>query len=680
MMKKTAFRKENVLMYLFASLLVAAGGLAVFVKAFPAWNVVSYVLSMVLLAMPAGMIVYLVMKLKNRARPALKALLGGAGFLVCSFGAVFLVNNVILKETQAKTAALIVSVAFALFFVAGAAAVAFAAGKGTAFKIAAPLLALLLMGWGLYTAVAQVLPERYDHPYVEKIQKTEGLGMAAEQSRLIVNADDSHWWGFFNDLAKNGAFDDGSMNAYVTQYAETGVTDIMFNIFCQSSDVPSDVMTFRGDLYGQKTQNGAAVDYGSYYGLNAIYNEQKKDIFAVWFKKCEAAGIRPWISLRMNDCHDPDEETSQLRGDLFYTAREKGWMIGEEYGYFRNCLNYAVPEVRRLMLDYTREQLLKYDVYGLELDFMREIYCFDYLHADNAEIVEIMNGYIRDTAAIVKEAQTKHGHDIKLSVRLARDIDQCKVFGFDAGAWCAEGLVDAVTVTPRFSTNDSMMPIAEWKAKLSGVEVWAGVETLVNRQAEGSAASPEVVRGYAAQYLTAGADGVYLFNYMSAGTVNARNGEVYNTCGSLEQILTLPRRHIVTWQDTAPKGWEPYRPLPLKLKRGKTAALAVETGYIPDGSAVCIYIGVNQPLDGEQLLLTADGRACGFGGKSEISGWSETTGGPVPGGYCEDGTYIYKYTLADTVKLPNLIGLSLANKGAAVTLTYAEIDVTPGQS
>ena len=106
----------------------------------------------------------------------------------------------------------------------------------------------------------------------------------------------------------------------------------------------------------------------------------------------------------------------------------------------------------------------------------------------------------------------------------------------------------------------------------------------------------------------------------------------------------------------------------------------METGYIPDGSAVCIYIGVNQPLDGEQLLLTADGRACGFGGKSEISGWSETTGGPVPGGYCEDGTYIYKYTLADTVKLPNLIGLSLANKGAAVTLTYAEIDVTPGQS
>ena len=676
-MKKTAFRKENVLFYLFAVLLVAAGGLAVFVKAFPEWNVVTYGLSMVLLAMPAGMAVYLFCKLKNMARPALKGVLGGAGFLALSLGAVFLVNNVILKEKQAKTAALVMGIVFTLFFIAAAAAVAFAANRGAAFKVLAPLLAALFMSWGLYTAVGQVLPERYDHPYTEKIQKTEGLDMAAENTRLIVNADDSHWWGFFDDLAKNGTFDDESMNAYVMQYADTGVTDIMFNIFCQSSDVPSSVMTFRGDLYGKTEQNGAAVDYKNYYGLNAIYNVQKKDVFAVWFQKCGEVGIRPWISLRMNDCHDPDAETSQLRGDLFYTARQNGWMIGEEYGYYRNCLNYAVPEVRQLMLDYTREQLLKYDVYGLELDFMREIYCFDYLHADNAEIVAAMNKYMRDTAAIVKEAEAAHGHDIRLAVRLPRDIDQARVFGFDARAWQKEGLVDAVTVTPRFSTNDSMMPVAEWKKELPGVEVWAGVETLVNRQAEGSTASPEVVRGYAAQYLTAGADGVYLFNYMSAGTVNGRNGEVYKTCGSLEQLLSLPRRHVVTWQDTAPKGWEPYRPLPLKVKKSKTAALAVETGYIPEGSAVCVYVGTEKPLKDGQLSLTAEGRACTFDGASEIFGLSEATGGPVSGGYCEDGTHIYKFTLSDTKNLPNLIGLAFSSASGTVKLTYVEIAVTP---
>lgn len=157
-----------------------------------------------------------------------------------------------------------------------------------------------------------------------------------------------------------------------------------------------------------------------------------------------------------------------------------------------------------------------------------------------------MNGYMRDTALIVKEAEKKHGHGIRLAVRLPRDIDQSRVFGFDARAWQKEGLVDAVTATPRFSTNDSLMPVAEWKKELPGVEIWAGLETLVNRQGEGSMASPEVARGYAAQYLTAGADGVYLFNYMSAGSVNPRNGEVYETCGDTKTLFSLPRRHVVT--------------------------------------------------------------------------------------------------------------------------------------
>ena len=500
--------------------------------------------------------------------------------------------------------------------------------------------------------------------------------MINAHAKLIVNADDSHWWGFFNALAANGTPDDESMNAYVMQYAGTGVTDIMFNVFCQSSDVPSQVMTFRGDLYGQTEQNGAPVDYGNYYGLNEIFNVWKKDIFAVWFNACRKNGIRPWLSLRMNDCHDPDEETSQLRGDLFYTAREKGWMIGEEYGYYRNCLNYAAPEVRQIMLDYTREQLLKYDVYGLELDFMREIYCFNYIHADTDGIAEIMNGYMRDTAAVVAEAEKKHGHEIRLAVRLPRDINQARVFGFDARAWQREGLVDAITVTPRWSTCDSMMPIAEWKKELPGVEIWAGIETLVNRQAEGSVASPEVTRGYAAQYLTAGADGVYLFNYMSAGTVNARNGEVYETC-TPQKVFTLPRRHIVTWQDTAPKGREPYRPLPLEIERGGTATLQIQTGLIPDGSKVSFLIGTGAPVENGKFSLRVNGRACTFEGQTVLMGYSESRIAPVEGGYCEEGTYVFRFTPTDAAGLPDLPDLTFENAGKTVKVTYAEADVAP---
>ncbi len=677
LMAKTAFKAANVWIYLLCVLLVAAGGMRVFLWAFPAWEPIAYFLSVLLLSMAAGMLFWVYGKARGKAHPVRGALIGGGVFCAASFGAVYLVNNVLLKETHAGMAAGIMTCAFALFFFSGALITALLCCKGTTQKAAVILAAAVMLAFPVRQGAAALLPEKYEYPYTEKTKATEVADMPQQDYKLIVNADDSHWWGFFNELAANGTFDDESMNAYVMQYAGTGVTDIMFNIFCQSSDVPSEVMTFRGDLYGQTEQHGNPVDYRNYVGLNEIFNVQKKDIFAVWFDACCENGIRPWISLRMNDCHDPDKETSQLRGDLFYTARENGWMIGEEYGYFRNCLNYAVPEVRQIMLDYTREQLMKYDVYGLELDFMREIYCFDYIHADTEEIAKIMNGYMRDTASIVKEAEAKHGHGIKLTVRLPRDIDQAKVFGFDARAWQKEGLVDAVTVTPRFSTNDSLMPIAEWKNELPGVEIWAGIETLVNRQAEGSTASPEVARGYAAQYLSAGADGVYLFNYMSAGTVNARNGEVYDTCGDAEMLFSLPRRHIVTWQDTAPAGWEPYKPLPLKLKKNGTATLPVGVGYVPAGSRVSLLIGTKSPIGEGQLTVSVNGSPCAYAGETTLTGYSESTVAPVEGGYCEDGACIYRYTLTDAASLPDIFTLTFTATGTAVTVVYAEIDVEP---
>ena len=534
-------------MYALLTAVIACGGLRIFGRAFPEWNVPLYFLSMSLLALCAAMLTLTRQKQTGRPHPVRGALIAGGTFLVASFGAVFLVNNVLLKAVHADRATGIMAVVFAAALLVFCGLALFAGGGNTAVKCLSLLLCAAVLAAGTVGPVSALLPVRYDHPFTDKITETRGLDNVSKQNRLLINADDSHWWGFWNTLAEEGRFDDDSLNEYVMNYADSGVTDLLFNIFCQSSDTPSKVMTFRGDLYGQTEQHGNPVDYTSYYGLNAFYNERHIDIFAKWIAKCREVNIRPWITLRMNDCHDPDEPASLLRGELFYTAEENGWTIGEAYGYYRHCLNYAVPEVRQIMLDYTREQLLRYDVYGLELDFMREIYCFDYKNADAGEIAGIMNQYMRDTAAIVKEAEEKWGHDIQLSVRMMRDLDQCYAYGFDPLTWCEEGLVDAVCVTPRFTSNDSAMPIADWKARCKGAEIWAGVETLVNTNAKGCCASADVARGYGAQYLTAGADGLYLFNYMTSPPgVGVREKEVYDTCGSLDEILKHPRRHVVT--------------------------------------------------------------------------------------------------------------------------------------
>lgn len=661
------------------SAMLAGGGLRLFGRAFPAWNVPLYLLSMALLAVCFAMPALIAGKNRQRPHALRGAVIAGGVFLAVSFGAVFLVNNVLLRATQAEKATGILAVAFAAVFLLLCGAAIFTKKGSVGVKAVCLFLCGALLAFGAKEPVAALQPVRYEHPFTDKISETKGAGNVSNERKLLINADDSHWWGFWNRLAENGTFDDDSLNAYVMQYADSGVTDVLFNIFCQSSDVPSDVMTFRGDLYGQTEQHGSPVDYSNYRGLHEFYRVQHKDIFAVWFDKCRELGLRPWITLRMNDCHDPDEAASLLRGELFYTAEENGWTIGKAYGYYRHCLNYAVPEIRRLMLDYTREQLLRYDVFGLELDFMREIYCFDYQNADTDEIVGLMNQYMRDTAAIVKEAEAKWGHDVQLSVRMMRDLDQCRAYGFDPQTWCAEGLVDAICVTPRFSTNDSAMPIADWKARCKGAEIWAGVETLVNTQAKGCCADAATVRGYGAQYLTAGADGLYLFNYMSSGTVGDREREVYDTCGSLDEILAHPRRHIVTWQDTCPAGWEPYRPLPLRIKAGSAAELKVETGVIPAGAAVEVLLGLEGTAKADcPLTLTVNGRSCEAPAPCEVYGRAEDGGGDVANGYCDGEPAVYRFVLTDAADLPNLLTLTVKNEGSrTAAVSYAEVRVSP---
>ncbi len=675
MAEKFRLNPKSASLCLFPSAALSAISLALFYYKFVVYDPVIYMLGVILLVASFSILTYILLKLINTKAPLKKAIITGVAAGIAIFAVMGLVHSVILKNQYPYEVAGYMTVFLAAVLITICTVISIKAkSEGIMKAVIITLCVILILPTGIF-AVKNMLPVSYEHPFEDKSIETKGLDNVSDKNRLIVNADDSHWWSFWNELARNGNTDEVSLNAYVMQYADTDVTDLLFNIFCQSSDTPSEIFTFRGDLYGKTEQNSKPVDYSNYYGLNEFFNNKNIDIFAVWIEKCRKVGINPWISLRMNDCHDPDAETSQLRGDIFYTAVENGWTIGEEYGYYRYCLNYKVPEIRQMMLQYTKEQLLRYDVYGIELDFMREIYCFDYINESTEEITEIMTQYMRDTADIVKEAEQKWGHDIKLSVRLMRDLDQCREYGFDVIGWNNEKLIDSVTVTPRFTSNDSGMPISDWKQRCPDIEIYAGIETLVNTQSKACHASAEVVRGYSAQYLTEGADGIYLFNFMSAGTVNSRNGEVYNTCGSLSEIIGHSRRHIVTYQDTAPEGYEPYKPLPLKIKSGNTQELKVTVGYIPENKKLSVYIGVKKELTADSLSLAINGRSCIYEGISEVYGESERDFSPVLQGYCSEDCIIYKFSLTDSSDLPNTLTLTFTNNGKTAEISYAEITV-----
>ena len=104
----------------------------------------------------------------------------------------------------------------------------------------------------------------------------------------------------------------------------------------------------------------------------------------------------------------------------------------------------------------------------------------------------------------------------------------------------------------------------------------------------------------------------------------------------------------------------------------------METGYIPDGAKVTIYLGLDRELtDPSALTVSIGDTKLNAEGRSEVYGRSEADGSDVAQGYCREDCFIYRFSLDSAADLPNLLTLTAANSGKTVRVTYAEIDVTP---
>ncbi len=405
---------------------------------------------------------------------------------------------------------------------------------------------------------------------------------------------------FFDSLSEKEHVSEADVLSFLDIYTDSSISDILFNIFTQYSAVETEIWSSYADKYEQTSENGIPVDYkAKHRGLYRLNKIHHLDPYKLWFEECKNRGINPWISIRMNDCHCPNDETGFLRSDFFYQAKEEGWMLGDEYkGSFKICLNYAVPQVRAKFLAYIEEQLGKYDVYGLELDFMREIMCFDYLNIKDNSHISIMNDFIRQVKKITTHAELLWGHPIKIAVRLNRDINQSRIFGFDARTWADESLIDIIIPSPRWDSSDSRMPICEWKRELPNITIIPCIETVFSSSHGGYAfATTELTRGIIGGYLSDGADTVYLYNYFAEKQADQdyffyRDIEVYKTCGSIEELIKHPVRYAVAEQEASmcPRGMQPDRPLPIELN-GTKEEITINTAILPSDKNIFLILG-----------------------------------------------------------------------------------------
>jgi len=476
-----------------------------------------------------------------------------------------------------------------------------------------------------------------------------------EVQGLVVNIDiNSVTFPFFAELGKKETLTEEDLYPMVDPHADTQVTDLVFDVFCQFSATPSDIMTDAVERHNELNSNETNPCWNLKH-LAKMYEVYDIDPYEVWFKRTREQGMNAWLSIRMNDCHDPDKYESWLHGALFYEADEKGWTLGDDYGYYRYCLDYSEEAVRRYMLDYIREQLLRYNVDGLELDFSREMYCFDL--KDGKDHVAIMNQFMRDVAAIVKEAEAKWDHDVKVNIRLMRDIEQNKAFGFDAETMAREKLVDIITISPRWATTDSDMPVEEWKKAFPEVEIYASLEIMTNQKH--SLTFYRATAGMAMSYLSRGADKIYLYNHMNNPlNDDDRYVNIFRHCGSLDTLRDFERRYIVTYQDIAPSGYAAWDPLPA---RASGFSIDIHTGQMKEGETVFVLVRFDASVNRDSMKVLVNGHAAAYKGSTSFS---DDFGG--------SGTY-YRYLVPAEALGSGTLTVSFETSNTSIRVQYLEV-------
>jgi len=409
---------------------------------------------------------------------------------------------------------------------------------------------------------------------------------------LIFNEDCTNF--FYHHPISDGKAGE-IIDRYVDMYAAAGVKTLLCNTNAQRTNYRSRVWDAFWDGYDpcgpddQPFLRAMLRERVSGYRkmLDNMWkvDQQGIDYPARFIARCRYRGISPWITLRMNDCHDMENVDHPIHGTFWKNNPQ--FRVQGISGHFSRCFDYAHPQVRDYFFSLIVETLERYDIDGLELDFMREPYLFS--SGKQAEGGTLLTEWLRNVRKLTCEATKKRGHTIRLGVRVPSCPETAKAFGLDAIAWAQEGLIDLVVPSPRWATIEFDMPLVRWRELLAGTEVsLAGGLEVSYRPCPACrprCVTPTEAAGAAANVLFQGAEAVYLFNYMQDGpphwpmpvyqaTLSAMN--------SLEALAKMPRCVALTYRDIHPPNKKNQLPLPAT---GKVLSFSLPRGPAPCASS-----------------------------------------------------------------------------------------------
>ncbi len=265
-----------------------------------------------------------------------------------------------------------------------------------------------------------------------------------------------------------------------------------------------------------------------------------EDPIAVVIDFARSCGKEFFFNLRMNDCHSSGpswpgpSNWEPFRRDNLHLLQSTlspeevaknylPWIRGESSVYplqsvldrrgagnrdvqSWSAFDYAKKEVREYFLGLVREACRRYDLDGIELDWLRMPFFFRF--GQERMGVPLMNDFVREVAGIVRAVAEKKGRPIALSMRVPDSPERAMEIGLDVATWLQEGWLDILVVgnglTP-FSVS-----LAGWKqlAAPRDIPIYGCVTRNAQHMGDGA-----VFRGACHRLWAQEADGLYFFNH-----------------------------------------------------------------------------------------------------------------------------------------------------------------------
>jgi len=444
---------------------------------------------------------------------------------------------------------------------------------------------------------------------------------------LALNEDNSH---YFSSRAGQ-KLDAAAVDRWVDQYAGTQVRELILSVNGMRTSYASKVWDpiWRGyDPAGPDDQPllASLAPEGRKNARKWIHtawqlDQAGIDVYARWLARARKLGLSPWISTRMNDLHNVDDERAYIHSEFWRQNPQFRRAPYRSAEWIDRALDFGHAEVREHHMKLIHELVERYDFDGLELDWMR--FGFHFRPGHEASGSDAITAFTREVSALLRQWERKRGHRILLGARVPSRPHTAAGLGMDGVRWAREGLIDMLAPCPFWASIEFDIPVEEWKRQLRGTNVVLapGLEVLVRPY---PLAKPvmnclETVRGAAASLLDRGADRVYVFNYMDSETAQAdiqNYGKLLREVGQLATLAGKPRRHVLTYSDT----WAPGEPvgangLPAQASEGGWHEFRLAVGPVTAATAGVVTLGVREAgeedlrawgvrLDGEPLAYS----------------------------------------------------------------------------